>query len=68
MGVIGHYNANECIIANIRGEVLALKDKSGNGNDLYAGGLTKEFLSKCVRPKVKPKRLFGGKRRGCDQA
>jgi len=44
--------------------VLAWKDKSGNGNDLYAGGLTDEFLSKCVKPKVKPKRMFGGKRRG----
>jgi len=64
MSLIRYYTASECVIANIRGEVLALKDKSGNGNDLYAGGLTDEFLSKCVKPKVKPKRMFGGKRRG----
>ena len=43
---------------------LHWKDKSGNGSDLYAGGLTDDFLSKCVKPKVKPKRMFGGKKEG----
>jgi hypothetical protein len=64
MREIFHYDASEGVIANIKGEVLAWRDKSGNGNDLYSGGVTEEFLAKCVRPKDKPKRLFGGKRRG----
>jgi hypothetical protein len=64
MSKIFHYDASEGVIANMRGQVLLWKDTSGNGNDLYAGGVTKEFLAKCVKPKDKPKRLFGGKRRG----
>jgi hypothetical protein len=64
MSKIFHYDASEGVISNIKGEVLAWQDTSGNGNDLYAGGVTKEFLAKCVKPKDKPKRLFGGKRRG----
>jgi hypothetical protein len=64
MSKIFHYDASNGAVVNIKGEVLAWRDKSGNGNDLYAGGVTKEFLAKCVKPKDKPKRMFGGKRRG----
>lgn len=58
-----YLSADKGVIANMHGQVLIWKDQSGNGNDLYAGGISEEFLAKCVKPKVKPKRLFGGKRR-----
>ena len=63
-GQMWYVSADKAVIANMRGQVLLWKDTSGNGNDLYAGGVTKEFLAKCVKPKDKPKRMFGGKRRG----
>ena len=59
-----YVSSDKTVVANIYGQVLLWKDSSGNGNDLYAGGVTEDFISKCVKPKNKPKRLFGGKRRG----